>query len=126
MNEELQRICKVLTDRGRQRGFLMIGEVQQELEEAEAPGQSFEVVCTELKKQGLETLDLDGQPFDPEVAEAVAHEPGGDGEPVVAEVLRRFELRPAEDVASAGGATDVIDSGALLRVELRPLEGSKI
>ena len=58
-------------------------------------------MLTELKKHGLETLDLDGQPFDPEVAEAVAHEPGeGDG-PVVTEVLRsgyRWKgrtLRPA-------------------------------
>ena len=42
----------------------------------------------ELKKHGLDTLDLDGQPFDPEVAEAVAHEPVDGGEPVVAEVLR--------------------------------------
>lgn len=45
-------------------------------------------MLTELKKHGLETLDLDGQPFDPEVAEAVAHEPIDGGEPVVAEVLR--------------------------------------
>lgn len=55
----------------------------------------------ELRKQGLETLDLDGQPFDPEVAEAVAHESGSGGDPVVAEVLRsgyRWKgrtLRPA-------------------------------
>ncbi len=42
----------------------------------------------ELKKHGLETLDLADQPFDPEVAEAVAHEPGDGGEPVVSEVLR--------------------------------------
>jgi molecular chaperone GrpE len=40
-----------------------------------------------LQKQGLEALDLAGQPFDPAVAEAVIAEPG-DGEPVVAEVLR--------------------------------------
>ncbi len=45
-------------------------------------------MLTELKRQGLETLDLDGQPFDPEVAEAVVHEPAGGGEPIVAEVLR--------------------------------------
>ena len=45
-------------------------------------------MLTELKKHGLETVDLEGQPFDPEVAEAVAHEPGDGGEPVVAEVLR--------------------------------------
>lgn len=42
-----------------------------------------------LQKQGLEALDLAGQPFDPSVAEAVMHEPGdGDAEPMVAEVLR--------------------------------------
>jgi len=45
-------------------------------------------MLTELKKQGLDALDLDGQSFDPEVAEAVAHEPIDGGEPVVAEVLR--------------------------------------
>jgi molecular chaperone GrpE len=58
-------------------------------------------MLTELQRQGLEALDLDGQPFDPEVAEAVAHEPGEGGEPVVVEVLRsgyRWKgrtLRPA-------------------------------
>lgn len=58
-------------------------------------------MLTELKKLGLETVDLDGQPFDPEVAEAVQHEAGDGGEPVVAEVLRsgyRWKgktLRPA-------------------------------
>jgi molecular chaperone GrpE len=42
-----------------------------------------------LQKQGLEALDLAGQPFDPAVAEAVMHEPGdGDGAPMVVEVLR--------------------------------------
>ena len=51
-------------------------------------GPLLNTMLTELKKHGLETLDLDGQPFDPEVAQAVAHEPGEGGEPVVAEVLR--------------------------------------
>ena len=45
-------------------------------------------MLTELKKHGLEALDLEDQPFDPEFAEAVAHEPGDGGEPIVAEVLR--------------------------------------
>jgi molecular chaperone GrpE len=45
-------------------------------------------MLVELKKHGLETLDLQNQPFDPELAEAVAHEPGDGGEPIVAEVLR--------------------------------------
>jgi molecular chaperone GrpE len=58
-----------------------------------------------LGKQGLEALDLAGQPFDPAVAEAVIHEPAdgdaADAGPVVAEVLRtgyRWKgrvLRPA-------------------------------
>ena len=58
------------------------------LEHPDEVGPLLNQMLTELKKQGLETLDLDGQPFDPEVAEAVVHEPGGGGEAVVAEVLR--------------------------------------
>ncbi|MGI9051217.1 MAG: nucleotide exchange factor GrpE [Ilumatobacteraceae bacterium] len=46
------------------------------------------VMLAELRKQGLETLHLDGQPFDPNLADAVAHEPAEGGEVVVAEVLR--------------------------------------
>jgi len=45
-------------------------------------------MLTELKRHGLEVLDLDGKPFDPEFAEAVAHETGDGGEPMVVEVLR--------------------------------------
>ena len=58
-------------------------------------------MLTELKKLGLETLDLADQPFDPEVADAVAHEPAEGGDVRVAEVLRtgyRWKgktLRPA-------------------------------
>jgi molecular chaperone GrpE len=57
-----------------------------------------------LQKEGLEALDLQDKPFDPEVAEAVVHEPGVDevfDVPVVAEILRtgyRWKgrlLRPA-------------------------------
>lgn len=58
------------------------------LNHPEEIGPLLNQMLVELKKHGLETLDLDGQPFDPEVAEAVAHEPGDGGEPVVAEVLR--------------------------------------
>ena len=56
--------------------------------QADAVGPLLNQMLTELKKQGLESLDLDGQLFDPEVAEAVAHEPVDGGEPLVAEVLR--------------------------------------
>ena len=51
-------------------------------------GPLLNVMLGELRKQGLETLHLQDQPFDPNVAEAVAHEPGDGGEVVVAEVLR--------------------------------------
>lgn len=71
------------------------------LRHPEEVGPLLNQMLVELKKHGLETLDLEGQPFDPEVAEAVAHEPGSGGEPVVADVLRsgyRWKgktLRPA-------------------------------
>jgi molecular chaperone GrpE len=47
----------------------------------------FNLLLGELKKLGLESLDLQDRPFDPNLADAVLHEPG-DGEPVVTEVLR--------------------------------------
>jgi molecular chaperone GrpE len=51
-------------------------------------GPLFNLMLAELKKHGLEALDLVDQPFDPEVAEAVAHQPGQGDHPVVAEVMR--------------------------------------
>jgi molecular chaperone GrpE len=49
-----------------------------------------------LEKEGLERIEPTGEVFDPAVAEAVVHEPGDGGDPVVAEVLRpgyRFQGR---------------------------------
>ncbi len=51
-------------------------------------GPLLNVMLGELRKHGLETLDLEEKPFDPTVAEAVTHEPGEGGDVVVAEVLR--------------------------------------
>ena len=48
----------------------------------------FNLLLGELKKLGLEGIDLDGKPFDPQLAEAVMHEPGDGGESVVVDVLR--------------------------------------
>jgi len=54
-----------------------------------------------LEKEGLERMAAEGEPFDPHLHEAVMHEPGDDGEPVVAEILRTgyawkgVVLRPA-------------------------------
>jgi len=51
-------------------------------------GPLLNVLLVELKKAGLETMDIADRPFDPETAEAVAHEAGDGGDIVVAEVLR--------------------------------------
>jgi molecular chaperone GrpE len=48
----------------------------------------FNLLLGELRKQGLEALNLLDQIFDPSVADAVLHEPGDGGDPVVSEVLR--------------------------------------
>lgn len=54
-------------------------------------GQGFEqardMLVGVLSKEGLERIDPAGKPFDPNEADAVAHE-DGEGGPVVAEVLR--------------------------------------
>ncbi len=41
-----------------------------------------------LEKEGLVRVDPIGEPFDPTVADAVVHEPGGGGDHIVAEVMR--------------------------------------
>jgi molecular chaperone GrpE len=48
----------------------------------------FNLLLGELKKLGLESMNLHEQPFDPNLAEAVLHEPGDESQPVVSEVLR--------------------------------------
>jgi molecular chaperone GrpE len=48
----------------------------------------FNLMLSELKKQGLESMNLYEQPFDPHLADAVLHEEGDGHEPVVSEVLR--------------------------------------
>ena len=49
--------------------------------------QARDMLVNVLTKEGLERIDPVGKPFDPNEADAVAHE-DGDGGPVVAEVLR--------------------------------------
>lgn len=48
----------------------------------------FNLLLGEMRKLGLESMNLQDQPFDPNLAEAVMHEAGDGGEPVVVEVLR--------------------------------------
>lgn len=64
-----------------------------------------------LEKNGLERLDAQGKPFDPEEHEAVMREGQGEGEPVVTEVMRtgyRLKgrvLRPAMVKVGPAGAS---------------------
>ena len=66
-------------------------EPMDTLDLAVSHGQGFQqardMLANVLAKEGLERIDPFGKPFDPNEADAVAHE-AGDGGPVVAEVLR--------------------------------------
>ncbi len=47
-----------------------------------------------LRSEGLESIAAEGRPFDPELHEALMGSGAGDGEPIVADVLRRgYTLR---------------------------------
>ena len=57
MTESIDQVTAVLTKRGRQRGFLTMAEVQQELEDAEAAGESFESVLETLRSRGIKLTE---------------------------------------------------------------------
>jgi RNA polymerase primary sigma factor len=57
MTEELGRVTSGLIKRGNHRGFLTMAEVQQELEDIEAPGEAFEKVADELRLKGIRLLE---------------------------------------------------------------------
>jgi RNA polymerase primary sigma factor len=54
MTEDLERLVDQLAQRGQQRGFLTVAEVQQELEEAEAAPDAFERAVDLLRLRGIE------------------------------------------------------------------------
>jgi len=54
MNDVTKGVVSLLAARGRQRGFLMVGEVQQELEDAEAPAESFDRVFLALREEDID------------------------------------------------------------------------
>ncbi|MEE9298400.1 MAG: RNA polymerase sigma factor RpoD [Acidimicrobiia bacterium] len=54
MIPEIKAVLEELESRARQRGFLMMAEVQQELEDAEAAPEAFEKVFDALSKNGVE------------------------------------------------------------------------
>ncbi|MEX0865495.1 MAG: RNA polymerase sigma factor [Acidimicrobiia bacterium] len=57
MTEDLTRVTSGLIKRGNHRGFLTMTEVQQELEDIEAPGEAFEKVADELRIKGIRLLE---------------------------------------------------------------------
>jgi RNA polymerase primary sigma factor len=57
MTEDLARVTSGLIKRGNHRGFLTMTEVQQELEDIEAPGEAFEKVADELRIKGIRLLE---------------------------------------------------------------------
>jgi RNA polymerase primary sigma factor len=57
MSEDIERLVEHLLRRGRQRGFLTVAEVQQELEEAEASPEAFERAVDMLRSKGIELTE---------------------------------------------------------------------
>ena len=50
--------------------------------------EAMKALLDALKAEGLERIHAEGSPFDPELHEALMQTGDGDGEPVVADVLR--------------------------------------
>ena len=57
MSTVVDRVLRDLTKRASQRGFLMMAEVQQELEEAEAPSTAFDEVVDALRHAEIEVRE---------------------------------------------------------------------
>jgi RNA polymerase primary sigma factor len=57
MKGETTASADVLIARGRQRGFLLVGEIQQELEDSGAPADAFETVFTILLDAGIDVRE---------------------------------------------------------------------
>lgn len=102
-----KRILKQQTEHQQRAAEALVEKLLEPLDTFElavAHGQGFEqardMLVNILTKEGLERIDPAGEQFDPNEADAVAHE-DGEGGPVVAEVLRpgyRWKgrvLRPA-------------------------------
>jgi RNA polymerase primary sigma factor len=56
-DQSLTTATAALVKRGNHRGFLTMAEVQQELEEIEAPGEAFEKVADELRIKGIKLME---------------------------------------------------------------------
>lgn len=61
MSDDIERLIEQLLRRGRQRGFLTVSEVQQELEEAEAAPEAFERAVDLLRTRGIELTEEEAE-----------------------------------------------------------------
>ena len=61
MTDDIERLVDHLAQRGQQRGFLTVSEVQQELEEAEAAPDAFERAVDLLRSRGIEISEDENQ-----------------------------------------------------------------
>lgn len=57
MSDDIEHLVERLLRRGKQRGFLTVSEVQQELEEAEASPEAFERAVDLLRTRGIELTE---------------------------------------------------------------------
>jgi RNA polymerase primary sigma factor len=53
MTDSLQALIEILAKRARQRGFVTVGEIQQELEDLKAPAEAFDQVADGLRSRDL-------------------------------------------------------------------------
>jgi RNA polymerase primary sigma factor len=62
VSDDVEQLIEQLLKRGRQRGFLTVSEVQQELEEAEAAPEAFERAVDLLRTRGVELTEDESEP----------------------------------------------------------------
>ncbi|MDH3731033.1 MAG: RNA polymerase sigma factor RpoD [Acidimicrobiia bacterium] len=67
MNDATSHIAEELKVRARQRGFVLMEEIQQELEDVAAPPEAFDLVFDDLRKGGIEVRE-EKEAFDPYIA----------------------------------------------------------
>jgi RNA polymerase primary sigma factor len=128
---KLDPIVAELASRARQRGFIMTAEIQQELEEASAPAESFDRVVDLLRKEGVELREdsqdaiFDILPIDDEIEvtdpvrmylQEIGRVPLLDAQQEVELAMQREAgLRAAEKVAELPEGTPLADRVVLER-----------
>jgi RNA polymerase primary sigma factor len=73
--EGIEQVVERLLRRGRQRGFLTMAEVQQELEDAEAPSEGFERAYEILRTNGIELTEEGPEAVETHIDEVAVSDP---------------------------------------------------